>query len=340
MTPQKNLPKNELSWHDIFIFIKHGWKIITFCSLSGLIAGTLLAFSLPNKFKANALIEPASVTFRNKPGSWVDGTFTKTQIESGSELATNMLRSDFYSDSTLRACGLNISNSSKTKLINTLNPRPTSSSRVVSISYVNTSREAIKPCIESVLHEINLNQKPKIELNTKYIKDELIELERTLEKLKNDKELRQKRIQNKIDNYRLRLLEVEDIIKTNEQKVNARDISKIPTNELSTMIYKSNIAHHLETRIDELERNLTLFEREDDELIRKLTETYLQLKPAINLNNSRPAIFISPIAITSQLTLPVRALMSIAGMIIGFFAGTIIFYGLNPHSRRKPSLNL
>jgi LPS O-antigen subunit length determinant protein (WzzB/FepE family) len=84
MSEKVAVSENEISLLDVYQFLKSGSATLVFCSALGLTLGFATAIILPEQFQASALIEPATVSKKEKD------SIVKTSVEVSAVLVEKM----------------------------------------------------------------------------------------------------------------------------------------------------------------------------------------------------------------------------------------------------------
>ena len=118
-------PADELSLADLISFLQEGWKTIATITTVSTGLGLGVAFLLPEKFAASALLEPAKVM--------------GNPIEPPAMLAEKMRSPTYYSPATLQVCGYAEEKNPAQEFVNDLQPRVARQSAFVSVSIKGAS---------------------------------------------------------------------------------------------------------------------------------------------------------------------------------------------------------
>ena len=340
MTKKHDIIEDGVTWQDVYDFIRLGWKTIVGCALLGLMIGLAIAFYLPEKFRATAVIETARVAHVNKPGSRVDGSFTLEPLEMGPELAQKMRQPTFYSASTIKVCGLDSFAKPGDRLVGSLRLDTQANSKNVSIQYLASSSSNAKACLEGVLQDVILSQKPVLEHHSKHLQNQIADIEKDLQSAISLKKQRQSNIDEKITEAKSKLRAAEDFLqKFIKDELQDKSVNSQSVNIALLLRDKRNQINHLETRIDALENSMVTHARTDDHLIKSLTEVLIQMRPALAPWNTKPAFFVSPISAPDQRVQPKRGLIAVGGLLLGGLLGIALLLVPRVFTRIREELN-
>ena len=137
-------PADELSLADLISFLQEGWKTIATITSVSTGLGLGVAFVLPEKFAASALLEPAKVM--------------GNPIEPPAMLAEKMRSPTYYSPATLQVCGYAEEKNPAQEFVNDLQPRVARQSAFVSVSIKGASPVQARQCIVAVVEEVKKDQ--------------------------------------------------------------------------------------------------------------------------------------------------------------------------------------
>lgn len=340
MTKKHDIIEDGVTWLDVYDFIRLGWKTIVGCALLGLIIALAIAFSLPEKFRASAVIESAQLAHLKMPGSRVDGSFTVGPLEMGAELVQKMRQPAFYSVSTIKACDLDDTASPAEALIRRLNPSAPANSKNISFAYLASSPSVARACLESVMKDVIANQKPRLDQHIKHLENHIADLEKDLQAATSQKKQRLSSTEEKIVVSKEKLRAAEDFVeKFFKDEISSQSTNTHSVNIAFLMRDKRNQINHLETRIDELENSMVAHARADDQLIRSLSEVLIQLRPSLYPWITRPAIFVSPINAPDHRAQPNRMLIAVGGMLLGGLIGIALLLVPRAFIRIRQGLN-
>lgn len=340
MTKKHDIIEDGVTWLDVYDFIRLGWRTIVGFALFGLVIGLAIAFYLPEKFRASAVIESAQLAHIHKVGSRVDGSFSVGPLEMGPELVQKMRDPAFYSNATIKKCGLEGLANPSAVLANRLSLSSTANSKNISILYLAPSSATAKGCLEGVMQDVISNQKPRLEGHIKHLQHHIADLERDLQSAISLKKQRLSKIEEKIADSKAKLLVAENFVEKffkDEIQIQSKNTQLVNTALL--LRDKRNQINHLETRIDELENNMTIHARADDELIKSLTEVLIQLRPTLAPWNTKPAFFVSSITASDQRVQPKRGLIAMGGLLLGGALGIALLLVPRIFTRLREGLN-
>ena len=340
MTKKHDIIEDGVTWLDVYDFIRLGWKTIVGCALLGLMIGLAIAFYLPEKFRASAVIESAQLAHLHKPGSRVDGSFWLGALETGPELAQKMREPAFYSPATIKACGLDQLTNPGAILASRLNLNATANSKNVSVLYLAPSATIAKACLEGVMEDVISHQKPRLEGHIKYLQGLIADVERDLQSAISNKNQRISNIEENIAASRAKLRVAEDFVERFfKDEIPSQSTNAQSLNVALLLRDKRSQINHLETRIDELEKTMFLYARSDDQLIKSLTELLIQMRPVLAPWHNKPAFFVGPVAAPEQRVQPKRGLIAVSGLLLGGLLGIALLLVPRVFTRIREELN-
>ena len=129
---------------DVYDFFQQGWKILFTCCLLGGGVGIGAAFLWPEKYEANALIQPARVL--------------SNDVENQGVLAEKMRSPTYYSNKTLEICRMTKKSDPRFALTLELAPKVARQSAFVAIIFRAQSSQLATDCLEAVLADVKSNQ--------------------------------------------------------------------------------------------------------------------------------------------------------------------------------------
>lgn len=333
MTDQIPAKQNESSLFDIFVFFKKGWKTIFGCSFVGLLVGVVVAFVLPEKFQASALIEPASVAVRmyqNDALTRQSPALTRQIVELPAVLAEKMKQPSYYSLETIKACAYHAEDISPQVLVNRLRPTVARNSTYVSISYLASSPLAASACLEAVLNDVVMNQ---VRLSEPFINKLQVELSNAEQELK---AVTTERDQQRIKNQE-KLLVVQSKLKAAEKFVEqfTKDSFDFRFDDpqfsasvllISTLLAMKNEIKDLQLEINSLEMEIAANMTDKDQAVRKMTNTVSELKNALLPPTTKDASFAAPIYASNWKVEPKRPVVIAVGLLIGFLLAVLVLF--------------
>lgn len=324
MSDQIPVEKNEISLFDIYDFFKEGWKTIIVFSVIGLLVGVVVAFVLPEKFQASALIEPASVASKSSG-------LARQSVEPPAVLAEKMKQPSYYSDKTLQICSYRPEENSPQKLVNRLRPNVARNSVFVSVTYIAPSPKLASTCLQQVLNDVMTNQARLSEPLINNLQVELSNAEQELKAVTTERD--QQRIKNKekLAVAQSKLLAAQKFVEQfSKDKLNfnfADPQFSASALLISTLNAKQNEIKDLELQINALEMEIAANMTDRDQAVRRMTNTVNELKNALLPPNTRDASFAAPIYAPDRKVEPKRALVTAIGLFAGGFLGVLILLG-------------
>lgn len=294
MTEKPEIDNDEISLIDIYEFFRDGWKTLVLFSVLGVSAGLVIAFVLPEKFQASALIEPASMAKKER-----NDAIAKVSVEPAAVLAEKMKVPTYYGAATIEACGLQKLVNPAQALVNGLKPSVPRNSTYVSVTFKAESPAVAATCLESVLKDVVENQARLAKPLINNFEVELANAEQELQS--NITERDQQRIKNreKLSVAKSKLAAAESFVekfskdsltfKFGDQQFSATALL------LSTLIGKQNEIKDLEIQINALELEVAANMTDKDQAVRRMTNTVSELKNALLPPNTKPATFAAPI---------------------------------------------
>lgn len=144
MNEQNEVAEDEISFYDIYEFLKDGWKTIAATTVLGGAIGVGTAFVLPEKFVASAKIQPGRVLGED--------------VEKAEVLTEKMRMPTYYSQQSFIACDVADSANPGLTLATALNPNVVRNSAFVSVSFKSTNINTSIACLNAVLDDVKQNQ--------------------------------------------------------------------------------------------------------------------------------------------------------------------------------------
>ena len=336
MTEKIEIDNDEISLSDIYNFFRDGWKTLVVFSVLGISAGLIIAFVLPEKFQASALIEPASVSKKDKDSP------VKGSIETSTVLAEKMKVPTYYGDATIKACDLTDEVNPAQALVRSLNPNVARNSAYVSVTFKAESPTIAVTCLERVLKDVVENQ---VYLSQPLINNLEVELANAEQELKsNIIERDQQRLKNKeklsvaksklaaAENFVERFSKDSLTFKFVDQQFSATALL------LSTLISKQNEIKDLEIQINALELEVAANMTDKDQAVRRMTNTVSELKNALLPPNTKPATFAAPIYSPKTKVEPKRSMVILFGLVGGGFLGLMLLIGVRVRNNIRKQL--
>jgi uncharacterized protein involved in exopolysaccharide biosynthesis len=336
MTEKPEIDHDEISLLDIYAFFRDGWKALVAFSLLGVSAGLITAFVLPEKFQASVLIEPASVSKKEKD------SIAKGSVETSAILAEKMKQPTYYGDATIKACDLTDKVNPAQALVKGLNPNVARNSTYVSVTFKAESPAIATACLESVLKDVVANQARLAKPLINNLEVELTNAEQELQS--NITERDQQRIKNKekLSVAKSKLAAAENFVekfskdsltfKFGDQQFSATALL------LSTLISKQNEIKDLEIQINALELEVAANMTDKDQAVRKMTNIVSELKNALLPPNTKPATFAAPIYSPNTKVEPKRSVVILVGLVAGGFLGLMLLVGVRVRNNIRKQL--
>jgi LPS O-antigen subunit length determinant protein (WzzB/FepE family) len=325
MSEKVAVSENEVSLLDAYQFIKSGSTTLVFCLALGLTLGFTTAFILPEQFQASVLIEPATVSKKEKD------SIVKTSVESSAVLVEKMKLPTYYGVATLKACDLTDEVNPAQALVRSLNPSVPRNSTHVSLTFKAESPTIAAACLESVLKDVVVNQAHLAQPLINNLEIELANAEQELQS--NITERDQQRIKNreKLSVAKSKLAAAESFVekfskssmtfKFGDQQFSATALL------LSTLIAKQNEIKDLEIQINALELEVAANMTDKDQAVRRMSNTVSELKNALLPPNTKPATFAAPIYSPKTKVEPKRSVVVLVGLVAGGFLGLLLLIG-------------
>jgi hypothetical protein len=335
MSEKVAVSENEVSLLDVYQFLKSGGTTLVFCSALGLFLGFATAFILPEQFQASALIEPATVSKKEKD------SILKTSVESSAVLVEKMKLPTYYGDATIKACDLTDEVNPAQVLVRGLNPNVARNSTYVTVTFKAESSAIAAACLESVLKDVVANQAHLTQPRINSLEVELANAEQELQS--NITERDQQRIKNreKLSVSKSKLAEAESFVeqfskdsltfKFGDQQFSATALL------LTTLIGKQNEIKDLVIQINALELEVAANMTDKDQAVRRMTNAVSELKNALLHPNTKPATFAAPIYSPNTKVEPKRSVVIQIGLVAGGFLGLLLLVGVRVRNNlRKP----
>jgi LPS O-antigen subunit length determinant protein (WzzB/FepE family) len=319
------------------VFLRDTWKTLTAFSVLGLSAGLIMAFILPEKFQASALIEPASIA-KKESGDLI----AKVSVELPAILAEKMKVPTYFSQDTIKSCALTDLANPAQALVRGLNPNVPRNSPYVSVTFKAESPAIAASCLESVLKDVVANQVLLAQPLINNFEVALANAEQELQS--NIRERDQQRIKNreKLNVAKSKLAAAESFVekfskdsltfKFGDQQFSATALL------LSTLIGKQNEIKDLEIQINALELEVAANMTDKDQAVRRMTNTVSELKNALLPPNTKPATFAAPIFSPNTKVEPKRSMLILVGLVAGGFLGLILLIGVRVRNNLRKQL--
>jgi LPS O-antigen subunit length determinant protein (WzzB/FepE family) len=319
--------EDEISIVDIYDFFATNLLTIVIWVVVAIGAGAVVAFSLPVKFEASAVIEPArvgSTSLRNKE---IGSEF----VESKEILAEKLKSPTYFDDKTISDCGFEGEINSRLALTTAMSSSIARNSNFVSINFKAASPELATICLEAILENIVEQQNklaaPLIErLNIAF---------QTLNQQFNAAKTEQKQLSTY---NREKLAVAQTKLAANQAFVDqfSKDALSFKFDNtqfsasallLNTLISKQNDIKQLELEINRLQfevnGNITTKDNEVLELGKQLND----LKNAMNEPLTRKASFATPIYAPDQKVEPKRSIIMLVSVFAGFALSVMFLLG-------------
>jgi|GEM_PF-816313 len=328
--------ENEVSLIDVYQFLKSGSTTLVVCSALGLTLGLTTAFILPEQFQASALIEPATVSKKEKD------SIVKTSVESSAVLVEKMKLPTYYSDATIKACDLTDAVNPAQVLVRGLNPNVSRNSTYVSVTFKAESSAIAAACLESVLKDVIANQALLAQPLINNFDVALANAEQELQSNITGRD--QQRIKNreKLSVAKSKLAAAESFVekfskdsltfKFSDQQFSATALL------LSTLIGKQNEIKDLEIQINALELEVAANMTDKDQAVRRMTNKVSELKNSLLPPNTKPATFAAPIYSPSTKVEPKRSVVILVGLVAGGFVGLMWLIGVRVRDNIRQQL--
>ncbi|MCE2690707.1 MAG: Wzz/FepE/Etk N-terminal domain-containing protein [Betaproteobacteria bacterium] len=144
MNEQQMDADDAISLADVLQFLSEAWKTVAGTAVLSTLLGLGVAFVLPEKFEASALVEPAKVL-----GGY---------IETSNVLAEKMRSPSYYSTATLDTCAYSGKRNARREFVKDLKPQVGRQSAFVSIGMKAASPELARQCLAAVLEDVKREQ--------------------------------------------------------------------------------------------------------------------------------------------------------------------------------------
>ena len=153
---------------DVYDFLQQGWKILFASCLLGGAIGIGAAFLWPEKYEANALIQPGRMPV-DEPG------VRSKEIETPAVLADKMRSPTYFSAKTLEVCKMMGYQDPARELVAMLSPKVPRQSTFVSVNFRASDTRAATTCLEAVLSDVKSNQQEIAAVQTDLVRTRLAE---------------------------------------------------------------------------------------------------------------------------------------------------------------------
>lgn len=321
MIKKLEVDQDEISLIHIYEFFRGGSILLAICVALGLLVGLVIAFVLPNKFDATALIESASV-----------GKIARAGVEPPAVLAEKMKVPTYYSATTVQTCELKDFKDPSYELVKRLRPNVAKNSTYVAVSFTASSPDIAKKCLEGVLEDVVENQARMAKPMIDNLQVELTNAEQELQS--NIMERDQQRIKNreKLNVAKSKLTAAENFVEKfskdslsfnfGDQQFSATALL------LSTLIAKQNEIKDLEIQINALELEVAANMTDKDQAVRRMTNVVAELKNSLVPPNTKSATFAAPIYASDVSVEPKRGLIILFSLIAGGVFGILFLIGI------------
>jgi LPS O-antigen subunit length determinant protein (WzzB/FepE family) len=338
MTEKLAYDTDEVSLLDIYVFFRDGWKMIVLLSALGLIAGVAIAYVLPEKFNARALIESASVGKKGK-----DDTIASATVEPVAVLAEKMKVPTYYSASTIQACRLNDFMNPADELVKRLNSSVARNSTYVSLTFKAESPAIATVCLESVLKDVAANQALLAQPLINNLQADLESAEDQLKAITIERDELRKKNPERLAQAKAKISAAEKFIDTF-----TKDSTTVKSTDpqfsasavlLPALMAKQAEIQDLEKQIDSLSLSVAANSTEKDQDLRKIAGTVSELKNALMPPNTKPATFAAPIYSPNTKVEPKRSVIILVGLVAGGFLGLLLLVGIRVRNKLHARLN-
>lgn len=338
MVEKTEFDHDEISLLDIYVFFRDGWKTLVSLSVLGLIAGVMIAYVLPEKFQARALIEPASVGKKGK-----DDTITSESVESVAVLAEKMKVPTYYSVATIQACRLNDVVNPSDELVKRLSPGVARNSTYVSLTYKAESPSIATTCLESVLKDVAANQALLAQPLVNNLKADLDSAEDQLKASTTERDQLRKKNPERLAQAKIKLAAAEKFVDTF-----TKDSTTVKSTDpqfsasavlLPALMAKQAEIQDLEKQIDNLSLSVAANATAKDQSVRKIAGTVSELKNALMPPTTKPATFAAPVYVPSTKVEPKRSVNILVGLVAGGFLGLLLLVGIRVRNNIRKQLN-
>ena len=306
----------EVDLYEIVQFLIARWKYLVLSAVVGGLLGLLIAFVLPEKYEATASI--------------VGGRVAGRDIENQASFLDRIQSPSIYTEFSFAACDVRDQDDPSKALLKRIKYELARESGVINASVLLSTPMHAKRCLEAVLSDIKGSQLQNFDaqLVTKKIRlgqinQELINAEQRkkdelslYEKELADANSSLKNVQQFLDKYGAPQTD----LNVGADKFSAASLLVITTLE------KQNQASELKRTIDRLQQKIKsqfttiTAESRIDKLQRESIELANQLDPP----NTEQATLLAPVYASTQIAEPKRALISVAGILLGSLVGLCV----------------
>lgn len=313
----ENYRDGEISLLDIYDFLRDGCRTLVGVSFLGLIVGVIASFVLPAKYQASALIDSGQVGFVD-----MDQGVSSRPIEKLDVLSEKMKVPSFYSDQTITKCVLRDTPNPRQSLVSDLLPNVARNSNFVSVSYESESVEAAKTCLESVLEDVVLSQKPKMEAISNYSKTEITNTRAQLDQARQSIEKQQTSQAESLALVRKQLLSARQALQVPEHDSGESNSVTEAMSAVQAMNKRSEV-QELETMLMRMQADFT---SNFDQIyqVNRLNNRLTMLQQAGEPPNTREAELAVPVFASEDKVLPRRSVIILVSLLIGGFLGLMI----------------
>jgi LPS O-antigen subunit length determinant protein (WzzB/FepE family) len=323
--------EDEISIVDIYDFFATNLVTIVIWVVVAIGVGAVVAFSLPVKFEASAVIEPAKVAnsiFNPENKTLV---FTSSPVESKEILAEKLKLPTYFNDKTVMSCGLENETNPQAKLAKDLNSSIARNSNFVAISFKANSPQLAKDCLEGTLLNIVSNQ----DLIATSLKDKLEIGMRTVNAQLESAKAEQKQLpifnREKLTNAKAKLEADQKFVEqfSKDALTFKFDNPQFSASALllNTLVTKQNDIKQQVLEINrlqfEVDTNITSKDSEVLQLSQQLQDYQNALTPPL----TKPASFATPIYAPDQKVEPKRSIIMLVSVFAGFALSVMFLLG-------------
>ena len=298
----------------------------------------MIAFILPEKFQARALIEPASVGKKGK-----DDTITSAAVESVAVLAEKMKVPTYYSAATIQACRLNDVVNPADELVKRLSPGVARNSTYVSLIYKAEMPAIATTCLESVLKDVAANQALLAQPLVNNLQADLESAEDQLKASTTERDQLRKKNPERLAQAKVKLAASEKFVDTF-----TKDSTTVKSTDpqfsasavlLPALMTKQSEIQDLEKQVDNLSLSVAANATDKDQAVRKIAGTVSELKNALMPPNTKPATFAAPVYVPSTKVEPKRPVIILIGLVGGGFLGLVLLVGIRVRNSLRKQLS-
>lgn len=297
---------DEISFAEIFDFLRDGWKTLALTTILGCGIGVVVGYVLPEKYLASVSVVPAQVAGK--------------VVEDVNVLAEKMRSPTFYSEKTLKICGTEDAQ----LLLRALNWSVRNPLNDLSLSFKSSSPEISAACLNSVLADINKNQ-------TDLKSSALEEIQEKLGKLREEMAYKATKArdelsfyQKKISSKKEQLNNLQNVLATLESSIVKNDGSSIDTLLYLSLWLNLEKEAEIELALHESEHEARLSESEYNDNMRVWRQQMGSFEKDMLPPATEAATFTTEVYAPNIPVEPRRTLIAAIALLLGMLGGAVL----------------